>query len=87
MIGVPRARLPVRNMVMLTATTVARCLRLRRGTVTYIGTTDTTEKASQSLAGGEAADVEYLLQPIERYFPRRSSSAAMSSAPGPACAR
>ena len=69
-IGVPRDRLPVRNMVMLTADDRRPVFAIARGNVTYIGTTDTTEEGEPTLwPAVKRADVEYLLKPIQRYFP------------------
>jgi glycerol-3-phosphate dehydrogenase len=70
-IGVPRDRLPVHNMVMMTADDRRPVFAIARGNVTYIGTTDTTEEGEPSLwPAVKSADVDYLLQPIRRYFPQ-----------------
>ena len=75
-IGVPRSRLPVRNMVMTSNDDGRPVFAIGRGTVTYIGTTDTTEHGKPSLwPEVKAADVEYLLKPMRRYFPEADLSA------------
>lgn len=68
-IGVPRERLPVRNMVMLTAADDRPVFAIPRGAVTYIGTTDTTISGEPNhWPSVTAVDVEYLLEPMARYF-------------------
>lgn len=70
-VAVPRVRLPVRNMIMLTADDKRPVFAIARGRVTYIGTTDTTEKGDASLwPVVESDDVAYLMRPLERYFPQ-----------------
>lgn len=69
-IGVPRSRLPVRNMVMMSTDDGRPVFAIARGTVTYIGTTDTTEHGEPRLwPEVHRTDVDYLLKPIQRYFP------------------
>lgn len=68
-VGVPRQRLPVRNMIMLTAADRRPVFAIPRGTVTYIGTTDTTASGRpEHWPSVAASEVEYLLEPIGRYF-------------------
>ena len=69
-LGLRRSRLPVRNMVMLTADDRRPVFAIARGSVTYIGTTDTTRKAPQDCGRKWLQrDVDYLLRPLQRYFP------------------
>ena len=67
---VERARLPVRNMVMMTAEDGRPVFAIARGGVTYVGTTDTSH------AGGPehwpevtADDIAYLLRAVAGHFP------------------
>jgi len=68
-VALPADRFPVRNLVLMTAVDKRSLFAIPRGDVTYIGTTDTT------WSGGPAVwprigedDVDYLLQPVARYF-------------------
>jgi glycerol-3-phosphate dehydrogenase len=65
----PAERLPVRNMIALTARDRRSTFVVRRGPVVYLGTTDTSY-ADQADVWPEITleDVEYLLEPIPRYF-------------------
>jgi glycerol-3-phosphate dehydrogenase len=57
-------------MVMTSTDDGRPVFAIGRGTVTYIGTTDTTEHGEPSLwPEVNSADVEYLLKPMRRYFP------------------
>jgi glycerol-3-phosphate dehydrogenase len=57
-------------MVMLTADDGRPMFAIGRGSVTYVGTTDTTVEGGPDLWPDVGlADVEYLLEPLERYFP------------------
>jgi glycerol-3-phosphate dehydrogenase len=68
-IALSRERLPLNNMVMMTAADGRPVFAIPRGQVVYVGTTDT------SVQGGPgywpevtAADVEYLLAPVNDHF-------------------
>lgn len=68
-ITVDAARLPVRHMVVLSAADRRSVFAIRRGGVVYLGTTDTTYAPGPELWPRiELEDVNYLLEPIERYF-------------------
>jgi len=68
-VGVPRNRLPVRNMVMLTAADGRPVFAIGRGSVTYVGTTDTTVEGGPDLwPDVSLPDVEYLLRPLADHF-------------------
>ncbi len=68
-VGVPADRLPVRNMVMMTAADRRTIFAIRRGDVTYLGTTDRSFSRGPELWPRiEREDVEYLLEPLPRYF-------------------
>lgn len=60
-------RLPIRNMVILRAGHRRTIFVIRRGDVTYIGTTDTTTKPGHAdWPEITAEDVDYLLEPLRR---------------------
>jgi glycerol-3-phosphate dehydrogenase len=62
-------RLPVRNMIVLQARDRRSIFAIRRGGVVFVGTTDTTyTKGSELWPEINREDVEYLLEPIPRYF-------------------
>lgn len=68
-VSIPAERLPVRNLVLMTASDGRGLFALRRGPVVYVGTTDT------SWTGGAtrwpevtSTDVEYLLEALPRAF-------------------
>jgi len=68
-VALPRARLPIGQIVILGTRDGRSIFAIPRGEVVYLGTTDT------SYGGGpdreppiERADVEYLLEPVARYF-------------------
>jgi glycerol-3-phosphate dehydrogenase len=62
-------RLAVRNMLVLGTDDKRAIFAIRRGAVTYVGTTDTTYAAgSETWPEIEAADVDYLLAPLERHL-------------------
>lgn len=68
-IVVPRDRLPVNNLVILNTTDKRSIFAIPRGDVVYIGTTDTSYTGSRPLWPEiDLADVEYLLDPLVRYF-------------------
>jgi glycerol-3-phosphate dehydrogenase len=63
------SRLPVRNMVVLGTRDGRSIFVIRRGPVVYLGTTDTSWPHGSDLwpeIGSD--DVEYLLEPVPRYF-------------------
>ena len=66
---VDRARLPVRNLVIVDTPDKRSIFVLPRGDSVAIGTTDTSYHGSRLLWPEiERADVEYLLHPLKRYF-------------------
>lgn len=68
-ISLPASKLPVRNLLVLDTPDKRRIFAIRRGDVVYIGTTDTTyEPGAEIWPKIELADVEYLLEPLPRYF-------------------
>jgi glycerol-3-phosphate dehydrogenase len=68
-IAVPASRVPVRNLVVLNTADKRRIFAIRRADVVYIGTTDRTyEPGAEVWPGIEREDVEYLLEPLSRYF-------------------
>jgi glycerol-3-phosphate dehydrogenase len=68
-VSIPASRLPIRNLLVLTAKDKRRIFAIRRGDVVYIGTTDETHgHGAQVWPKIELAEVEYLLEPIPRYF-------------------
>jgi len=68
-IVVPHHRLPVRNLVILNTSDKRSIFAIPRGDVVYIGTTDTSYTGSRPLWPEiDLADVQYLLEPITRYF-------------------
>lgn len=63
------SRLPVRNLVIMNTTDKRNVFVLPRGDTVAIGTTDTSYHGDQLLWPEiERADVEYLLDPLKRYF-------------------
>lgn len=74
-LGLRRDRLPVRNMIMLTAADGRPVFVIARGSVTYVGTTDTTAEGAPDLWPEVTRhDVDYLLQPLRRCFPQAGIS-------------
>lgn len=68
-ISIPASKLPIRNLLVLNTQDKRRIFALRRGEVAYVGTTDTTyEPGAEIWPKIEAEDVDYLLEPIARYF-------------------
>ena len=66
---VDAARLPVRNLVIMSTPDKRSVFVLPRGDAVAIGTTDTSYQGKQLLWPEiERSDVEYLLQPLKRYF-------------------
>jgi glycerol-3-phosphate dehydrogenase len=68
-VGVPAHRLPVHNMVMLTASDRRTVFAIHRGGITYVGTTERSYPQGPALWPRiEREDVEYLLEPVARSF-------------------
>ena len=68
-LAVDHDRLPVRNMVMMTASDGRPVFAIPRGQVTYIGTTDTTYEGDPTVwPEVEAADIAYLLAAANEHF-------------------
>lgn len=67
---VPHGRLPVRNMIMMTAADGRPVFAIERDGVTYIGTTDTSHKDGPTVwPSVDASDVTYLLATANTHFP------------------
>ena len=67
---VERARLPVRNMVMMTAEDGRPVFAIARGGVTYVGTTDTShDGGAEHWPEVTADDIAYLLRAVDGHFP------------------
>jgi glycerol-3-phosphate dehydrogenase len=67
---VERARLPVRNMVMMTAEDGRPVFAIARGGVTYVGTTDTSYHGGPDhWPAVTDADIAYLLRTVDAHFP------------------
>ncbi len=63
------ARLPVRNMVVLSAADRRSLFVIRRGDLVYIGTTDTSyARGAERWPTIDREDVDYLLEPLPRHF-------------------
>jgi glycerol-3-phosphate dehydrogenase len=68
-ISIPASKLPIRNLLVLTAKDKRRIFVLRRGDAVYIGTTDETYgRGAEIWPKIEREEVEYLLEPIPRHF-------------------
>lgn len=68
-IVLPASRLPVRNLVVMTAEDKRSIFAIPRGDTVYLGTTDTTyEGEDWRWPEIDAEDVRYLLEPVNRYF-------------------
>lgn len=69
---VPRERLPVDDAVVMKAVQDGRVVFcIPWGSATYIGTTDTAWDGDPDAVFADAADVDYLLETANRYFPRQ----------------
>jgi glycerol-3-phosphate dehydrogenase len=65
----PAERLPVRNMVVVGTQDARSMFVIRRGPVVYAGTTDTSySRGAELWPEVTTADVEYVLEPLPRYF-------------------
>lgn len=72
-----RARLPLENAVVMTARRDQRVLfAIPWGERTIVGTTDTDEPDSPDRVEASAADVDYLLDAVNFYFPRLEATPA-----------
>jgi glycerol-3-phosphate dehydrogenase len=68
-VGIPRERLPVRQIAVLGTADKRSMFVIPRGDIVVLGTTDTTYPGPADLEPPiERADVEYLLAPVARYF-------------------
>jgi glycerol-3-phosphate dehydrogenase len=76
-ISIPATKLPIRNLLVLNTLDKRRLFALRRGDVVYVGTTDTTyEPGAEIWPSIDVEDVDYLLEPIARYFETEPITAA-----------
>ena len=68
-IALPRERLPLNNMVMMTTRDGRPVFAIPRGQVVYVGTTDTTFEGGPGYwPSVTAEDVAYLLAPVNDHF-------------------
>lgn len=68
-IVVPRGRLPVNNLVIVNTTDKRSIFAIPHGDIVYVGTTDTSYHGeNRRWPEIELDDVNYLLEPITRYF-------------------
>jgi glycerol-3-phosphate dehydrogenase len=68
-IVLPRARLPIENLLYLPMPDGRAVFAIPRGSTVYVGTTDTSWDGDRRLwPEVEAADVDYLLEPVARCF-------------------
>lgn len=68
-VGLPAARLPIRQIAILGAADRRSIFAIPRGEVVYLGTTDTSyDGGADREPPVERADVEYLLEPVARSF-------------------
>ena len=68
-IGIPAARLPVRNLLLLATDDRRGIFALRRDEIVFIGTTDTSYRHGAELWPRiSRAEVEYLLAPLQHYI-------------------
>jgi glycerol-3-phosphate dehydrogenase len=73
----PAKRLPLRNLVILSAADKRMLFAIPRGEVVFIGTTDTTYACGPRVwPGVTGADVDYLLEPLARYLTGERVTAA-----------
>jgi glycerol-3-phosphate dehydrogenase len=64
----PRSRLPLRHVHMLRAADRRLIFAIPRGSATYVGTTDRTYPRAEVWPDITRDEVEYLLEPLPRYF-------------------
>ncbi|RIK98950.1 MAG: glycerol-3-phosphate dehydrogenase [Proteobacteria bacterium] len=68
-VGIAAARLPLRHVAILGAADKRSIFAIPRGGVVYLGTTDTSYgRGADEEPPVTRADVEYLLEPVPRYF-------------------
>ena len=68
-IVIPAERLPVNNMIICNTQDRRSIFVIRRGACVYVGTTDTTYAPGEEIWPEiTRADVDYLLEPVGRYF-------------------
>lgn len=68
-IAISRDRLPINNMVMMTASDGRPVFAIPRGQVVYVGTTDTSVTGTAGYwPEVDLEDVEYLLRPVKGHF-------------------
>lgn len=68
-IAIPRERLPLNNMIMMTAKDQRPVFAIPRGQVVYVGTTDTSVQGGPGYwPSVTAEDVAYLLAPVNDHF-------------------
>jgi glycerol-3-phosphate dehydrogenase len=68
-IALPRERLPLNNMVMMTTRDARPVFAIPRGQVVYVGTTDTSYEGGPGYwPSVTAEDVAYLLAPVNEHF-------------------
>lgn len=76
-IAVPRARLPINNMIFMDTHDNRVIFAIPKGQVTYIGTTDTTyEPGPDRWPPVTDEDIQYLLAPLADYFAGEPLTAA-----------
>ena len=68
-VSLPAERLPVRHIVIVNTSDKRSMFVIPRGDVVYVGTTDTSYgRGADVWPEVERADVEYVLEPLSRYF-------------------
>jgi glycerol-3-phosphate dehydrogenase len=68
---IPRERLPVNHLVILSAPDGRSVFCVPRGNIVYVGTTDSSYgKAPDVWPEITRSEVDYLLEPLSRYFPQ-----------------
>lgn len=68
-IGIPAARLPIRNLLLLGTKDQRSIFALRRDEIVFVGTTDTTyTRGADVWPPITRGDVQYLLEPLRRYL-------------------
>lgn len=68
-VSLPAERLPVRHIVIVSTSDKRSMFVIPRGDVVYVGTTDTSYgRGADVWPEIERADVEYVLEPLSRYF-------------------
>ncbi|TAK61035.1 MAG: glycerol-3-phosphate dehydrogenase/oxidase [Dehalococcoidia bacterium] len=73
----PASRVPLRNLVILSAADKRMLFAIPRGQVVFIGTTDTTYPCGPRVwPGVTSKDVNYLLEPLARYLTGEPVTAA-----------